>query len=405
MHFDPREPDQRKDPFEVYRRLRHEEPVHHAKQFDLWVISRYEDVVAVARQPESFSSQHAVRSSMAPLPDAVHVELQRGYPPQPMLTDSDEPQHRRLRTLVSQAFTPSFIKTLEPRLEQLANQLISTFRDDGSADLIEVFAWPYPLSAIAMMLGIEDANLRDLHVWSDHWLKMNQAVESVELHTAYAQSFVALQHFVMDQLQNRASHPGDDLLSALLEAELDDGSRLSLEEALWVPLNLIVAGHMTVTRALGSALLRILQSETIRDELIADLDTTLELAVEEFLRLDSPAQGMFRTALEDVTINGVTIPAGGRVMILFGSANRDESRCPAPDTFDMTRPDIRRHIAFGTGIHVCIGAPLARLELQIALRLLLEQLPGLRLVGTPERETLFFARGLTTLPVQWGHAS
>ncbi|QBI20422.1 cytochrome P450 [Egibacter rhizosphaerae] len=401
LRFDPLSPEQLENPYGIYEQLRDEAPVFYAEPFDLWVISRYEDVLAAARDHETFSSRHAVRSSMATPPPEVEAVLAEGYPQLGTLTDSDEPYHRRLRGLVNQAFTPKRVAMLEPRLDQLAEELIAGFASDGEAELIDRFAWPYPLAGIADMLGLNRADLEDLHLWSYHWLKLIQATDPVEDQVAYAESFVALQRLVMRELEARQEQPTEDLMSALLEARLEGERPLSLEEALWVPLNLIIAGHVTVTRAIGNSLLLLFQNPRLRETLEADLEQRMPAAVEEFLRLESPAQGLFRTTTRQVEVDGVTLPAGARVMLHYGSANRDPRRYEDPDEADLERAGVRKHLAFGTGIHVCIGAPLARLELRIALTKLLRRLPGPRLAGEPERDTIFFARGLSRLPVAW----
>lgn len=403
LSFDPLSPEQLADPYSLYERLREEAPVFYAGQWDLWVVSRYEDVVAAAQDHVTFSSRDAVRSSVAPPPPQVEQVLAEGLPLRGTLTDSDEPYHRRLRGLVNQAFTPRRVAELEPQLDRLADELVDGFVRDGRCDIIETFAWPYPLAGIAGMLGIDRDALDDLHTWSYQWLKMLQATDPVDDLVTYARSFVALQRFVMAELEARAAHPTDDLMSALLTARLEGEEPLSLEEAVWVPLNLIIAGHVTVTRAIGNSLLLLFDFPRVHDELLADPEAQIPAAVEEFLRMESPAQGLFRTTTREVEIGGVRVPQGARVMLHYGSANRDPRRFTHPERIDLDRSELRKHLAFGKGIHVCIGAPLARLELRIALTKLLTRLPGLRLAdgAAPVRDTIFFARGLTSLPVAW----
>ena len=205
----------------------------------------------------------------------------------------------------------------------------------------------------------------------------------------------------MELLDDRERNPTDDLTSALLAASRGIDPPLSRAAVMGVPLDLVVAGHVTVTRAIGNALVLILAEPGRADDLRDD-PSLVAPAVEEILRLESPAQGLFRTTTREVTIGGVTLPVGARVMVHYGSANRDEHVFACPAAYDPRREGLGRHLAFGKGVHFCIGAPLARLELTIALPLLLERLPGLRLVEAPLAwEPIFFARGLERLDVAW----
>ena len=402
IRFDPLAPEQLADPYPIYARLREEAPVFYAEEFDLWVVSRYEDVVRVVKDHETFSSRNAVRSSLAAPPPEVEEELAKGFPIRSTLTDSDEPLHRRLRGLVNQAFTQRRVNDLEPSLHAAASELIDDFAPKGRADLIDVFAWPFPLMGIGDMLGIPRSDLGDLHNWSYHWLQLIQATDPVEDLVRYARSYVALQHYVMDALVQRQQRRTDDLMSALLDARLEGESPLTVEEAMWVPLNLIIAGHVTVTRAIANSIMLLIDRPQIYRELRSHPDR-LPNAVEELLRLESPAQGLFRTTNRTTEIGGVKLLAGSRVMVHYGSANRDPEVFSDPAEMDLDRSGLRAHLAFGRGIHHCIGAPLARLELRVGLAHLLERLPGLRLVpgDPPVRDTIFFARGFKHFPAQW----
>lgn len=399
--FDPLSPEQLVNPYPTYQRLREEAPIFYAEQFDMWIVSRYEDVVAVVKDHETFSSQNAVRSSLEAPPLPVQEELAKGYPIRPTLTDSDEPLHRRLRGLVNQAFTRKRVKDLEPQLRSSASELIDSFHDKGHTDLIEAFAWPFPLMGIGDMLGVPRADLSDLHRWSYDWLQLIQATDPVEDLVRYAQSYVSLQRYVMGALEKRQDERRDDLMSALLDARFEDESPFTLEEAMWVPLNLIIAGHVTVTRAIANSVDLIIRNQK-QDELVRHPDR-LPDTIEELLRLESPAQGLFRTATRDVEIGGHSLPAGSRLMVHYGSSNRDSEVFEDAATLDPERSNLRAHLAFGRGIHHCIGAPLARLELEVGLSHLLTRLPSLSLVpdDPPARDTIFFARGFKHFPIKW----
>lgn len=405
FEFDPLSPEQLADPYPVYSRVRSEHPVLYSDRFDLWIVTRYEDVLSVVRDHETFSSRDAVRSSVEPPPPAVARELERGFPEAPTLTDSDEPYHRRLRDLVSEAFTHKRVAEMEPQIRRRSSALLDELAPAGEGDLIESFAAPLPLTVVGDLLGVPDADLPELHTRAYNWLRLLQATDPVEDMVRYARAFVALQHYFYDALLERRDRPRDDLMTALLEARTEAEDPLTIEEAMRVPQNLIVAGHVTVTRAIGNAIVFLLEHPGHLAELAGTSDSKLiSSAVEELLRLESPAQGLFRVATRDAEVGGVAIPKGARLMVHYGAANRDESMFESPDSYDPYRAGLMRHMAFGKGIHVCIGAPLARLELQVALPMLLERLPGLRLDPSrpPERDTIFFARGFRHLWLQWG---
>jgi cytochrome P450 len=248
---------------------------------------------------------------------------------------------------------------------------------------------------------VPEEDLPWLHARSRDWLSTYQATAPLEEQLEQARGFVEFQRYFVDLVHERARSPQDDLTSALVQAVADDEEPIGLVELAGVPLDLVVAGHVTVTRAIGSALVLLLdlpgELERLRNE-----PEHWPGTVEEILRLESPAQGLFRETTRDVELGEVLLPAGARLMVHFGSANRDEDVFADPDRYDPSR-DRNLHVAFGKGIHVCIGAPLARLELQIALPMLVERLRGLRRADDEPLafDPVFFARGLASLRVAW----
>jgi cytochrome P450 len=401
--FDPLSPEQLADPYPVYTRAREQAPVFYSEAHGVWVVTRYEDVAAVLKDHNTFSSANAVSSTVGERPQQVKDVLATGYPLSPTLTDSDEPVHGRLRGLVNRAFTHQRVAALEPFLLQTANNLIDAVASDGHADLIEQFGWPFPLAAIAEILGVPQTDLPDLHRWSYDWLCLQQAAdEPVEDQVRYARSVVAMQHYFMEALEERTGNPRNDLMSALLSAHHEGEEPLSMVEAMRVPMNLVIAGHVTVTRAIGNAIVLLLDHPDQLELMLQEPDN-VPGSVEEILRLESPAQGLFRTATRDATVGGVDIPEGARLMVHYGSANRDEDVFENAAEMNVCRAHLARHVAFGRGIHVCVGAPLARLELRLTLPLLFRRLPNLRLRGErpTQRDTIFFARGFKHVHVEW----
>ncbi len=402
LSFDPLSPEQRADPFAVYAAARRDAPVFYAPAFDLWVVTRHEDVLAVLKDDETFSSRNALRSApREPLPEVREV-LARGWPEMPIIVDSDPPLHTRIRRPITRAFTPRRVAELAPRIEAVALELLDGFAGDGEADLVERFAWPLPLRVMGELIGVPADDLPWLHERSRDWLGLYGATGPVEEQVAAAEGTVALQRYFVEALEARAREPRDDLMSALLAAVAEENDPITLVELAGVPLDLLVAGHVTVTRALGSALVLLLRDEAALEELQREPDL-VGAAIDEILRLESPAQGLFRETTRDAEVGGVRLPRGARLMVHFGSANRDERVFADPDRYDPRRVELSKHVAFGKGIHFCIGAPLARLELSIALPLLLQRLPNLRRVDHEPLayDPIFFARGLAGLRLAW----
>ena len=397
--FDPTSPEQRDDPFPVLEAARREQPVFYAPALDLWIVTRHDDVLAVLKDHRTFSSVGALKSSAEPHAPEVAEILREGYPEMPYIIEVDPPVHDRIRGLVARAFTPRRINALEPRIHEIATELIEGFADRGKADIVDTFAWPLPLHVLGELFGFPRDDLEQVHHWGIDWLLLQQS-RSPELQRESARGLVSLQRYCVAATEDRMVHPTDDLLGAMVEVNASAADPLTAAEMAGVPLDLMVAGHVTVTRAIGSTLARMFDEPALRDHL---LDPVLAPnAIEEILRLESPAQGLFRVATREVELGGASLPKGARVMAHFASANRDDCVFADPDSYRPDRSEIGKHLAFGKGIHFCMGAPLGRLELRVALPLLLRRLPGLRRgEGLAERESVFFARGFVSLPVEW----
>jgi cytochrome P450 len=395
IEFDPLAPAQRENPYDVLELARREQPVFYAPAFGLWVVTRHEDVLAVLKDHASFSSTGALKSTSTAFPPEVQAVLHEGYPEMPYIIEVDPPLHNRIRGLVTKAFTPRRIAELAPRIEEIAAELLDGFAERGKGDIVELFAWPLPLRVLGELFGIPRDDLEQLHHWGHDWLMLQQELP-VERRIEHARGLVELQRYLVRAVEERIDRPTDDLLGAMVAARDD----VSVVEIAGVPLDIMVAGHVTVTRAIGSTLYRMFSYPRLREHLL-DPEVAPK-AIEEILRLEAPAQGLFRVTTREVEIGGVTLPAGARVMAHFASANRDACVFARPDDYAPEREDIGKHLAFGKGVHFCIGAPLGRLELGIALPMLLRRLQGLRPGAEPGlREEVFFARGFRTLPVEW----
>ncbi len=394
ISFNPMDPEFLADPYPTYHRLRAADPVHRSP-LGFWVLTRYEDVVAVLRDP---------RFIKEPLAALVAARFGMGVPPGIGLSmlDRDPPDHTRLRGLVSKAFTPRVVEGLRPRVQQIVDGLIARAEAAGVMDLIEEFAYPIPVAVICEMLGVPVEDHERFRGWS---LDIARGLDAVllppesDVVRRSAASRRALAGYFRDLIAERRAAPRGDLLSALIAAE-EAGDTLSEDELLATCILLLIAGHETTVNLIGNGTLALLRHPAELRRL-REQPALIASAVEELLRYDGPVQRTARVAGADATIGGRTIGKGEMVMPFIGAADRDPAQFPDPDRLDIARAD-NRHIAFGWGIHFCLGAPLARVEGQIAIDTLVRRLPKLEPVtDAPEYRQSLTLRGLKTLPVRF----
>jgi cytochrome P450 len=386
MQFNPFDPAVRQNPFPYYSELRREDPVHRMEPMGFWAVTRYQDVQHVLKSPQFFSSE-----GMAG-PQGLQGGVIRS------IITMDPPDHGPFRTLVSRAFTPRMISALEPRIREITHHLMSGIGHKTEFDAINGLALPLPIRVIAEMLGVEPQRYNDFKRWSDILVGQLMPQGASPEQVAYAEAeTAAFQQYFRWAIEERRRHPGDDLISALVQAE-EQHQHLTVDEVFSFAGLLLVAGNETTTNLLGNMLLALLEHpDQLR--LLLDDPSLIPAAIEETLRYDSPVQMLFRIAREDLELGGKQIAKGSLIWPVLGSANRDETRFPDPDRFDITR-DTNGHVAFGHGIHFCIGAPLARLETRIAIEELLPHLAGMRAPERPlEYIDAFFLRGLKRLPL------
>lgn len=380
------------NPYAVYERLRAEGPVSKVAMpggQPVWVVTRYADARAALADPRLIKDWRTLFPGSAAGPDDGFAALEVH------MLSTDPPDHDRLRRLVTKAFTARRIEQLRPRVTQITASLLDAMPAGGEVDLLAAFAFPLPITVICELLGIPDSDRDDFRAWTRAILSPGDTPDSpgpaAMAMTAYFTALVA----------DKRAHPTDDLLSALIAAH-DAGDRLSERELLGMMFLLLVAGHETTVNLIGSGTLALLLSPGEMARLRADR-SLLPGAVEELLRYTSPVNhATFRFTAEPVEIGGTLIPAREPVLVAIGSANRDPGRYPAPDRVDLGR-DAGGSLAFGHGIHYCLGAPLARMEGEIAFGGLLSRFPGLILAVPPESlrwrpSTLI--HGLETLPVR-----
>jgi cytochrome P450 len=389
LRFDPYDPALHADPYPVYRRLRDEHPVHYEPSRDFFTFSRHDDVREALDDPAAFCSRYGVAVGLN-LPDEQLREV-------PLLIMMDDPRHRQLRGLVSRAFTPRRVAELEPRIRKIAAELLDALAEAAEPDLVRDFSGPLPTVVIAELLGVPPADQR--------WFK-EKSTQIAQFDPTRPAGLdprdgigpaMELGRYLAGALDERRSAPRDDLLSALLEAEVE-GQRLAPPELIGFAFLLLVAGNETTTNLISNAAI-LLDRHPDQRRLLVEDPARIATAIEEFLRYDSPVQGLARTTTRAVRLHGVEIPAGRKVLLLFASANRDERRIADPDRFDVTR-DPNPHLAFGFGTHFCLGASLARLEARVAFEELLARLPGYRLAPGPiERLCSGPIRGALRLPL------
>jgi cytochrome P450 len=389
------------DPYPTYARLRSSAPVYRAALPDgrgVWLITRYEDVLAVLKDKRFVKDWRGALTpeqlaQVPPIPE-VMKPLSRN------MLDTDPPDHERLRALVSKAFTPRLIERLRPRVQAISDGLLDAVQDRGEMDLIDDYAFPLPITVIAELLGVPAEDRNNFREWSDAAVSGNASQEYMEeILIPHMQAFT---DYLRALFEEKRANPGDDLVSALVRAE-EAGDRLSEDELLGMVFLLLVAGHETTVNLIGNGVLALLQHPDQLRKLEED-PSLIKPAVEELLRYDGPVEtSTERFAREDVEIGGQVIPRGEMVLVVLAAADHDPERFSDPDELDITRTD-NRHLAFGKGIHHCLGAPLARMEGQIAISTLLRRMRNLRLKGSPESLSWrpgMILRGLRGLPVEF----
>ncbi|MEW1889944.1 cytochrome P450 [Streptomyces sp. NPDC085659] len=386
------------DPYPAYAELRATGRAHYFEATDQWLVPHYADVSALLRDR---------RLGRTYLHRFTHEEFGRTPPPpehEPFetlngqgLLDLEPPDHTCIRRLVSKAFTPRTVEQLVPTVQRLAAGLVDDFVEQGGGDLLAAVAEPLPVAVIAEMLGIPESDRAPLRPWSAAICGMFELNPSEETARAAVRASLEFSAYLRELIAERRAHPGPDLISALVAAH-DEGERLTEQEMVSTCVLLLNAGHEATVNTTVNGWWTLLRHPEQLAALRAD-HGLLPTALEELMRYDTPLQMFERWVLDDIEIDGTVIPRGSEVALLFGSANRDPSRFAAPDTLDLARRE-NPHITFGAGIHFCLGAPLARVELAASFGELLRKAPGLRLVAEPEWNPGYVIRGLKELRVE-----
>jgi cytochrome P450 len=385
-------------PHQYYRKLRENDPVHQLEDEDVFLVTRHADCEEVLAETQAFSNKAGpgLRQSelmgAATSPDDYRVVR--------TLLTNDPPSHTRFRKLVAPAFTARRINMLEDKIRGVGNDLIDKFPADGRIDYVRDFATPLPLIVIADFLGVPRSDLEIFGEWSDDAAEVLGGTLTAARSQECYDSLQELLGYFDQRVAHRRAQPGDDFLGLLVSARDRDEQPLTTQEILAISYVTLVAGNETTVNLLSSLMLLLQQNPDQLATLRSD-PSKIPVAVEEALRLEAPVQGSVRRVKSDAQVGGTPVPEGSRVLILAGSANRDDAVFPNPDAFDLDRKNSRSHLSFGKGLHFCLGAALSRLEGAVALELLLDRLESMDMPAdfTPEYKDNAVLRSLISLPL------
>jgi len=392
VEFSPYAYEIHEDPYPTYRALREHAPVYRNDEIGFWALSRYADVLGAFKEPLTFSNAQGVSLERSSMGDASAVAS---------FLAMDPPRHDHMRALVSRGFTPRRVADLEPRVRALTTHYIDQFIAAGRCDFIQDFAGKLPMDVVSELLGVPPADRDALRHWADTVL--HREAGKAEIPQASIEAAMRLLGYFAELLAERKRQRGSDLVSALLEAEID-GGHLGDREIVAFLFLMIIAGNETTTKLLGNALYWIWKNPNQR-EIVRHDASLIPNWIEETLRYDGSTQMLARTVAHDVQLHGHTLRAGDKLLLLIGSANRDERVFDAADTFDIRR-DTSQHLAFGKGTHFCLGASLARLEARVALEELQARLPDFEIDAAQlVRVHSANVRGFASMPIAFTPAS
>jgi cytochrome P450 len=385
----------RNNPFPFYRALRREHPIYYDAKIDAYLITRYEDAVQVLRDDETFSLEHGYQDRWANghVDELAEIMNRDGGGFVRDIIACDPPRHTRLRQLLDRAFTAHRVKTLEPRVRQIVIDLIEPLAERGHGDGMKDIGAPMTARIICEQLGLdfECIGAEKIAAWTTALLAQAGRMQTREEMIANAALICEMQNVIIPEIRARESEPREDMISDLVHARVpgDANARLTFEEQVSSVRALLIAGNDTTAAALANLMLLLATQKGLTDELyqIADDDRLLNRFVEEVLRIEPPAHGLFRTAMKDIELSGTLIPAHSQVCIMFASANDDEDEFADSRKIDLARPNATRHLTFGAGTHRCIGAALSRMEVKIAAQEIIRRLDHIELAIAPEAIT------------------
>jgi cytochrome P450 len=399
--LDVLKPEHRANPYLIYHQLRADDPVRWDEAADAWVLTRFSDVVATLRDPRVTATRFMLDTSWLPaelsevLSAPIHALTRQ-------MLFLDPPDHTRLRGLVAKAFTPRVINAMRPHIQQIVDELLDRVQANGRLELVQDFSYPLPAIVIAEMLGVPTEDREQFTKWTGNFGSLLGGTElSLEVVIESLYGVAEFMNYFRTIIAQRRTAPKDDLMQAMISAE-EQGDKLSEEELLGNCVLLLAAGHGTTTHLIGNGMLALMRNP---DQLQAlkENPALVTTAVPELLRYDSPVQMTSRLVKEDMQVGDKQIKAGQTIFMSLGAANRDPAQFANPDRLDLSRQE-NRHVAFGQGIHYCLGAPLARVEAEIAFPALLSRLHNPRLAISDDAleygQTIVF-RGVRELPIEF----
>jgi cytochrome P450 len=401
--YDPFDPAYLVDPYSVLIRLREEEPVFFAPAIGYWIVSRYETVKAVLRDARRFSARIASDSLKPLCPAARTIITESEFDAPPLLVNCDPPAHTKYRQFFSQGLQKPRLQALEPFVRETVDAHVERLAcAEKPADLVRDFTWEVPALVLFELLGVPREDVPRVKRWAESRVKLTWGRPSDDEQVRLCAGAVDYYGYSVDLVRRKAEDPGDDYLSDLIRIRNGDDSKATLHEITTTAFNLLFAGHETTSSAASNLFAAVLARRSLW-EAICRGEQPLDTVVEESLRFDPSVQAWRRVTLEDVELDGVPVPKGSRLLLVFAAANRDPAKFENPDSFDPARTDVEDHVTFGIGRHFCMGAPLARLELRIMLEGIAKRLPTMSLVPDQTLEYVpnISFRGPRSLRVTW----
>jgi cytochrome P450 len=382
--FDFLDPETSGRPYEAYARLREEAPVYRDPRTGFYLITRYDDVREVLLDTERYSSQRWQTDTKAQVLGERQLRMRelyetKGWLPAPSLAGYDDPRHREIREVFTKAFRAGRIKQLDPFVEKTARELVAELAPAGACELVRALAVPLPLIVIGQQMGVPREDIWRIKAWTDAWIQRLGMMQTEEEERWSVEQEIEAQHYFQRIYERLRKQPDDTVLSDLINTRMGDRPLNDNELHAHMMADTFVGGSETTTNAISGGVWLLCQFPEQYAKLDAEPDKYLRTFIEEVVRLESPVQGLFRVATRDIELHGVVIPKGATVNVRYAAANRDPEQFPNPDALDLERKNAATHLGFGTGVHHCLGAPLARRELHWAFSALLEGVKEIRL--------------------------